>query len=279
MGDDLRSAIEPLANADVQTLAARMSPRDRRKTRGFVRARCKGEARRSPGALADAECAGAVENIENGGNVGAHETGAALGGGKIIAKADLQFLDGIAEVRKVVIGKSRQSLHQDQTAKAGGVSRAHGRKTSHSRSFLGSVDTLTLRVENYQDAPFVRNRQTADDWGEPRLVSTAAVDDEPAAGKKTDADARTRSPPKLQRITFHVERQIVEAAQPGSDGKRKLSAGTQTGVSRNNVRNFHSMSVAKPQQSLHFLQMLQGPVGLGAGNFADVCSFDRKACS
>src|SRR6185312_13051633 len=102
VGDDLCAAIERLANSNVQTSAARLRRRDRRKALGVVRCLRKSKARRAPGALADTECAGAVENTEDGGDVGTHEA-CALGRSKIIAEHDLHFLDGCAELRKVLI--------------------------------------------------------------------------------------------------------------------------------------------------------------------------------
>ena len=115
------------------------------------------------------------------------------------------------------------------------------------------MDTLTFRVENHQDAPIVRKRETADDRRKPRHVPTAAIDHQPAAGKKSDADARTRSTPKPQRITFDVERQIVEPAQPCGYRKRDLRAGTQTDMSGNDFRHFYPVAAIKREQSLHFL--------------------------
>ena len=138
--------------------------------------------------MADTECAGAVKNIEDGGNVGTHEASAALGGSEIIAKLDLQFLDRCAEVRKIVIGERGQSLHQDQPAQAGGVRRAHVGKGRHGGSFFRSMDALTLRIEDHQDAPILRNRQTANDRSETLPIAATAVDDEPAARKEPDAD-------------------------------------------------------------------------------------------
>src|SRR6266404_5815964 len=74
VGDDLRAAIERPANSNVQTSAACWRRCHHRKARGLILRRRESKAGRSPGALANAECAGAVENIEDGGNAGTHET-------------------------------------------------------------------------------------------------------------------------------------------------------------------------------------------------------------
>src|SRR5579872_671052 len=105
MHDDLRTAIEPGANPDVQAPTARMLPGDPRQAVGFFGGRRKGKTGGSPRALTDAERAGAVEGVENGSDLATGEARAALCRGKIITEAYLQFFDRGAEPGKVMVGK------------------------------------------------------------------------------------------------------------------------------------------------------------------------------
>src|SRR5271155_5917563 len=99
VSDDLRTPIEPLANPDVQTPDAWMSPGNRHKVFSILGRGCKGKAGRTPGTLTNAKRAGAVQSVENAANIAAGKTRPALGWGKIIAGPSLQFLDRCAETR------------------------------------------------------------------------------------------------------------------------------------------------------------------------------------
>jgi hypothetical protein len=177
VSDDLCATIEPLANPDVQTLAARMLPSHCGKSGGFLGRRREGKTRRPPGTLTDAKGAGTVEGVQNAGDVAAGEARAALRRGKMIAKAKLQFLDRSAEARKVVLGKGRQRLHQDQAANVGALRVHHWRKSREGRYFVWSVYAAKFWVEDSKDAPTIWKRQMADDRRWPWFISVAAIDD------------------------------------------------------------------------------------------------------
>src|SRR6187397_1674473 len=72
-GVDLRAAIEPCANTDVQTPCARMPARDRDKVIGSSPGFDKRKAGRAPGALADPERACTVEMMQDRRDVGTAE--------------------------------------------------------------------------------------------------------------------------------------------------------------------------------------------------------------
>ena len=164
---------------------------------------------------------------------------AALSGGKIIAEANA-FPDRGAEVREVVLGDGRQCLHQDQTANVIGVRVGHWRKSGESRHFVRVHACPEFFGQESRGRANVRKLQTADDRRRPWFIPAAAVNDQSAAGKKPDADARARSAPQLQRITFDIKGQVVQPAHAGGHRERKLRAGTETGMGGNNFRNVHS---------------------------------------
>ena len=168
VSDDLRAAIEPLANPDVQTPARSRCRRAMaaKPVRLFGRRR-KREAGRPPGTLTDAERAGAIQSVQNGGDITAGEARSALSRGKIIAEANLQFLDRGAEAREVLLGKRRQCLHQDQAANVRGVGVRHRRERGESRHFVEAMQAAIFRVENNKNTPAVRKRQMADDRRRP----------------------------------------------------------------------------------------------------------------
>src|SRR5271169_4917477 len=114
----------------------------------------------------------------------------------------------------------------------------------------------TLRIENRKNAPLIRKRQVADDRCRRWFMTAAAVDDQPPARKKSNADARAISAPQMQRIAFDIEGPIMEPAQAGGYCKRELRAGTEPGMGRNDLRNVHSMPAVERQQLLHRLQVL-----------------------
>src|SRR6187402_3168254 len=95
----LGAAIEPCANADVQT-PAEMLARDRDKLvrLRFRLGKCK--AGRPPGALPDPECALRLEMPQNRRNVGTAEALAALGRCEIVTKAGLQLGDRRSEAHE-----------------------------------------------------------------------------------------------------------------------------------------------------------------------------------
>ena len=188
LSDDLRAAIEPPANSCVQPPAIGVTPGDQRKAIGLIRAGCKSETGRPPRALTDTECTGPIESIQHCGNVAAHETRPALDRGKIVAKTKLQFLDGTAKVNQVLFRQRREGFHQDQTTKVRSIGLGHARQSCHRRSFFGPMHALTLRVKNHQHTPMTGQRQMADDRSGFQLIATAAINDQTAAGEKTDAD-------------------------------------------------------------------------------------------
>src|SRR5271169_1587604 len=212
MSDDLRTPIEPLANPDVQTPGAWMSPGNRHKAFSILERGCKGKAGRAPGTLTNAKRAGAVQSVENGADIAAGKTRAALSWGKIIAEASLQFLDCGAEARQVLLGNCRQRLHQDQAADVGSIRVEHWRKCCEGGHFVWSMYAATLRIVNSKNAPSIRKRQVADDWCRRWFMTAAAVDDQTPARKKSYADARAFSAPQMQRIAFDIEGPIMEPA-------------------------------------------------------------------
>src|SRR5882762_3079688 len=118
---DLGAAIEPCANADVQTLPVRVPARGRRKLVGLRFRGAEREAGRTPGALPDPERPLRLEVTQNRCDIGAAEAFAALCRREIVSQPCLQLRDGRTETRQVVLGRRRQRLHQNQAAQMRGI--------------------------------------------------------------------------------------------------------------------------------------------------------------
>src|SRR5215831_11033548 len=83
--DDLRAAIEPRADPDVQTLAGGIAPRRGREAVSLLGRGREGEAGRAPGALPDAVRSGTVEKLQARSDRRTGEAAAALHGREVTA--------------------------------------------------------------------------------------------------------------------------------------------------------------------------------------------------
>jgi hypothetical protein len=164
MRDNLGPVIEPRANADVQAPIARMLSCDGRKTKRIVRRWCKGKARGAPGALADSMSAGTIKRVQDIGDGGTGEPRTALCPSEVVAKAHLQFFDCGAEIIEVMLGESWECLHQYYTADVRGIRFRHRRQSRERPSLVGAVQAAPIGVENHQNSPTIRERESADDW-------------------------------------------------------------------------------------------------------------------
>jgi hypothetical protein len=123
-----------------------------------------------------------------------------------------------------VFHKGGQRLKQNEAANVGGIRRGHRRKSGEACRFIGSMQTATPRIENEQNAPMLRERQTTDDRCRPVAAAATAVHYEAAVMKEADADTGTSSAPKLGGIAFDRERQTMQPPQAGRNRQRELSA-------------------------------------------------------
>src|SRR5258708_4941693 len=205
-GRDFGAAIEPLAYADVQTLAAAMSARDAHQTIG-LNLRCREcEPGRPPRALPDAMRAFPREQIETGRDLRAGEAAPTLSGSEIIAKPLLQLRNRRAELRKIMLGERRQRLHHDETTEMRDSLCRELRQRREGLDLVASMRTLARRIEQHQHAPLCRKREARDDRRDTCCRTATTVDDEAAVAKQPDAKPGAGTAPQPDRIGRDVER-------------------------------------------------------------------------
>src|SRR5262245_55267143 len=218
MSGDFHSAVEPGAGADVQVSETGVAARACQQPVRLLRRRHEGEAGRAPGALADAERALALEQIEGGCHVGTGEPASALYGRKIVSEPRLQLLDCGAESGDVAVRQCGQRLHQHEPAQMRGLGVRARRKLAEEFALVRPVYALPVRVEYNEDAPLFGERDAADDRRRRLPRSAPAIDDEAALLEQADADARARAASKPDGVVAHVEGQSMETAQARRHG-------------------------------------------------------------
>src|SRR5205823_13366604 len=106
-----------------------------------------GEAGRTPGALANAHRALALEQIERCGDVGTGKAAAALQRSEIVADAPLYVFDRRAEYSDIAFRQRGQSLHQDESAQMPRVAIGKRREFAEDVALVRPVHTLAMRIE------------------------------------------------------------------------------------------------------------------------------------
>src|SRR5215472_13158641 len=229
-----------------------MPLRDERQAVGCLRRRCKSESRRPPRTLADTERSFAVKCGEHGGDIGTCESRPALRGGEIIAETRLKLLDSGTEALNILLSDGGQRLHDDQPAELRGIAIGEGWQLAECRNLVGAMDPVACRIEHHNDPPAVREADMAHYRRRNLLARATAVDDESTTVKQSDADARACAAAEVDRISFNIERQVVQSANAGRHRQCELCAGAQACVGRNDVQYIHRMTIAE-REALHHL--------------------------
>src|SRR5215470_13276963 len=218
---------------------------------GFCGQRRKRKSCRSPRALPDSPRPFAVKRGQHRGNVGTGERRSALRSGKIVAETCLNVLDRRAKTHNVFLGRGGQHLHDDEPAEASCIVFRKGRQLGESRDLLSAMDPATRRIEHHNDSPAIGKADVAHNRRRGVRLRTTAVDDESAAAKQSNADARARAAAEVDRIRFDIERQAVQAANAGRHRQRELRSRTEPGVGWNHFQYFDRVAISECEALRH----------------------------
>src|SRR3984957_1961234 len=203
---------------------------------------CKGEARRSPGTLANPARPESFQSGCGPAHWHADETGAAFDRGEMVAEDFLGPGDAVAESLKIHFGRARQNLHERATAdfarSVGWETRQPGKRLS----FLFTMGALEARVQDQKNAPIPREVHPCDQRRNLGVRPPASVNGQAAALEQCDTHARTRAAIEQARILPRVERQSGQPAKRRRDRQRQLSPGSKSGVRGNRVRDNEPLS-------------------------------------
>ena len=168
---------------------------------------CKGEAGRSPGALANPTRPESFQSRGDPADRDATEATAALGWGEMIADDFLNPGDAVTERLEIRFDGAGQDLHE---CAAADFVRRVGRKTrqlSERAHFRLAMRALDARVQDQKNAPIPREvhpRYHRRDLG---VRPPASIDRQAAALEQCNTHARTRAAIEQARILSRVERQ------------------------------------------------------------------------
>ena len=186
---------------------------------------------------------------------------AALRRGEMGADQHLDRGDGGAEGWQVVLDKSRHDAHQHPPADLAAAGCRERRQRTKCRDLGIAMQSMPAMVEDQDDAPLFRKRQSRHDRRRPAAVVLAGVDDDATAFEAGDADAGSSAAIEQGRIAADIERQSVERAQRRGDGKGDLRAGAQTGMARDRLLDHQTVLTANAEMAAERRQMLAGALG------------------
>ena len=146
---------------------------------------CKGEAGRSPGALANPARPESLQSRGDPADRRAGEATAALGRGEMIAEDFLNPGDAVAESLEIRFGGAGQDLHEraaaDFARRVGGETRQSGKRPP----FLFAMRALDARVQDQKNAP----------------IPGESSPTRPPAGSRCSALCQRRRPSRRARTT------------------------------------------------------------------------------
>ena len=229
---------------------------------------CKGEAGRSPGALADPARPESLQSRGDPAHRRAGEATAALDRGEMVAEDFLNPGDAVAESLEIRFGGAGQNLHERAAAD---FARRVGRETAASERTLA----FPLRHGRPRRAG-PRSEECANPAGKFTHATTGGISvfgplpastAKPPRSNKRNAHARTRAAIEQARILPRVERQSGQPAKRRRDRQRQLSPGAESGVRGNGVRDDELLAGIEAKAFGDAARDMRAPLALLAQNF------------